>query len=137
MNPHFDLGAIQVVVNQYLPPGNVYMIAQPPEPVRLPFVLGCDFGTKDQTAITVFRYLPLVMPDPRKIIALTNLLGETDAIDKRWKRRERKMVSLKRKAREQRRLDWQSNVRRRKRRVELERRKANKQAAGQPPREGR
>lgn len=121
----FELGAIPVVVNPYLPPGMAFLVAEPanlPLPRMAPFALGSDAGT----AAVAFRYMPLRMPDPRKFIALTNLLGETHAINQRWKRRERKLVSLKRKDREQRRLDWQSNVRRRNRRMELERRKAKR-----------
>ena len=72
---------------------------------------------------TSFRYMTLRMPDPRKFIDLANIMATTDDIDRRWRRRERRLVSLKSKARAQRKLNRASRVRTVKRRAELARSK--------------
>lgn len=119
------LSEIPVVVNSYLPSGKAYLVSEGPQPLRGPVIAGIDWGSEDSTSITMFCYLPLQMPDPRRLVALDNIMAATEAEDRRWRRRERKMLSLKRRAKAQRRLDYTSNVRRRKRWAELRRRGAD------------
>ncbi len=114
------LDGIPVVVTPYLPPGKVYLVSCE-LPIRLPIPkLTCE--EPEVFRADSFRYLLPRTPDPPKFLGLDTILKEADAIDRRWKRRERKQVSRKQREKAQRRLDYASNARRRKRRRELARR---------------
>ena len=74
--------------------------------------------------LSSFRHMTLRIPDPRKFIHLANVMATTDDVDRRWRRRERNLTSLKSKASAQRKFDRASRVRTVKRRAELAMRKS-------------
>jgi hypothetical protein len=112
-----DLGEIKIEVNPYLPDDTVVLQREVFKYEDLKFPLK-PFEIKlwDEIELDVYRYSAIGLPSVRKYIDIHSILNMSE---KEFRGRIKKLLSFKYKRRLQRKLDIKSNVRRRKRYLEL------------------